>query len=180
VNSLKGELLLAGGGLLDLNFRQTVVLIAEHNDDGAVGVVLNRAASTPLSEAVPELTALPGTDDRLFVGGPVAPDNAVILAQFEHPDAADEIIFEDIGIHSPIDTPPVDPVVIRARVFAGYSGWGPGQLEAEMSSDAWLHTPAHVSDVFCGDPDELWREVIERMGPGYAMLRQMPFDPSAN
>lgn len=180
MESLKGKLLLAGGGLLDLNFRQTVILIAEHGEEGAVGVVLNRDASTTLSEAAPELCDLPGTGDNLFIGGPVAPANAIVLAQYEHPEVVAEIVFANVGIHRLEDGPVVDPVVMRARVFAGYAGWGPGQLEQEIASDAWISTPAHPDDVFCPNPAELWRDVLARMGPAYDMLRLMPFDPSSN
>jgi putative transcriptional regulator len=182
MEQLKGRLLIAGGGLLDLNFRQTVVLVAEHNEDGAVGVVLNRPATLTLTEAAPELTSLPGVDERIFLGGPVAPENAVILADFERPDMADSLVFGSIGLHGadPESAPVVDPIVTRARVFAGYAGWGPGQLEAEIASDAWITEPALPDDVFCTDPDDLWRRVLKRKGPRYEMLALMPFDPSTN
>jgi putative transcriptional regulator len=180
VESLKGSLLLAGGGLLDLNFRQTVILIVEHSEEGAIGVVLNRDASTPLAEAVPSLASLPKASGELFIGGPVAPQNVLVIAQYEHPETANSIIFGDVGVYSAAEKPPVDPIVLRARVFAGYAGWGPGQLEAEMAAGGWISTPALTEDVFSAEPGELWREVLRRLGPDYDMLRQMPFDPSLN
>jgi putative transcriptional regulator len=70
--------------------------------------------------------------------------------------------------------------VRRARVFAGYAGWGPGQLEGELEEGSWLVEPATPDDVFSATPDELWSEVVRRKGPDYTLLASMPFDPSAN
>jgi putative transcriptional regulator len=70
--------------------------------------------------------------------------------------------------------------IVRARVFAGYSGWAAGQLEEEIGEDAWLLTPATEADVFTGEPDRLWQRVIGRLGPAYAVMRTMPTDPAMN
>lgn len=181
MESLKGSLLIAGGGLLDLNFRQTVVLIAAHGEDGALGVVLNRPAGTTVGEAAPELAAIPGVDERLFVGGPVAPENAVVLARFVDPAESDALVFGSVGIYSAAPPgAPHGPEVLQARVFAGYAGWGPGQLESELAASAWLVEPATEADVFSDEPEELWRSVLRRKGPAYELLTLMPFDPSMN
>src|SRR5438876_5902673 len=97
VESLKGQLLIASGSLFDPNFRRTVVLIGEHNEEGALGVVLNRPAPVTIEEAVPPLASIVAPDDTLFFGGPVQPQSPVVLAEFEHPDFADLLVFGSIG-----------------------------------------------------------------------------------
>jgi putative transcriptional regulator len=180
VENLKGQLLLAGGGLFDPNFRRTVVLVGEHNDEGALGVVLNRPTAVSIQEAVPPLASIVTPDDRLFLGGPVQPQSPVVLAQFEHPDLADLLVFGSIGFMTGEALPQPGDGIRRARVFAGYSGWGPGQLEAEIEGDSWILEPALDDDVFTARPDDLWSMVLRRKGGGYRMLASMPFDPSLN
>jgi putative transcriptional regulator len=86
VDSLRGHLLISGASLVDPNFRRTVVLIGHHDEDGAVGVVLNRETEVAVEVAVPTLASLVPPGDRLFVGGPVQPQAAVVLADLEHPE----------------------------------------------------------------------------------------------
>ena len=180
METLRGHLLISNGGLFDPNFRHTVVLIGEHNADGALGVVLNRALNVSVQEAVPGLSALVPTGDPLFEGGPVQPAGPVLLAELEHPELADILVFGSVGFLVGEVSEEVGPGIVRARVFAGYSGWGPGQLEAEVESDSWLLEPARVGDVFTDAPDLLWSQVLERKGPQYRQLSRMPFDPSMN
>ena len=99
MDSLRGHLLLAATNLFDPNFRRTVVLITEHSDDGAMGLVLNRPAELPIDETVPDLEVYAdGAEDRLFVGGPVSADSVIVLAEFEDPDRSAGIVLEqDIG-----------------------------------------------------------------------------------
>src|ERR1035441_4380603 len=98
MKSFRGQLLIAGPGLLDPNFWRTVVLLVEHNDDAALGLVLNRPSETSVGEAVPELGELVDLDERLFIGGPVQPSAVIILAQFEEPTDAALIAFDDVGV----------------------------------------------------------------------------------
>lgn len=179
MEDLKGQLLVAGGGLLDPNFRQAVVMVAEHGAEGALGVVLNRPLEVPAAEAGPELEAIVTPGDSLFSGGPVQPQAAVIVAEFESPDANDEIVFGRVGLLGHID-PAAGARVRRARVYAGYAGWGPGQLERELADSSWIVEPALPEDVFTTEPSALWRTVLQRKGSRYAMLSLMPFDPSTN
>jgi len=180
VESLRGHLLIAGSGLLDPNFRHTVVLIGHHDEDGAVGVVLNRRSEVTVEDAAPPLAGLVEPGERLFFGGPVQPEAAVVLADLEHPDRAKVIAFGSIGF-LPEETDPEELGGIRrARVFAGYSGWAPGQLEAELEEGSWIIEPARETDVFTDDPDALWGAVLRRKGPRFALLASMPFDPSLN
>jgi putative transcriptional regulator len=180
VESLKGHLLIAGAGLFDPNFRRTVVLIGEHNDEGALGVVLNRPAPVLVAEAVPPLAALVGDEEPLFVGGPVQPQSPVILAEFEHPEMAGVLAFDSVGFLTGDVEAGAARAVRRARVFAGYAGWGSGQLEAELEESSWILEPALAEDVFTGEPGRLWSWVLRRKGGEFSMLATMPFDPSQN
>ena len=180
MESLRGHLLISNGGLFDPNFRHTVVLVGEHNADGALGVVLNRALNVTVQEAVPGLSGLVPVGESLFEGGPVQPASPVLLAELEHPELADVLVFGSVGFLVGEVSEEVGPGIVRARVFAGYSGWGPSQLEAEMEKDSWILEPARVGDVFTDAPDLLWSQVLERKGPEYRQLSWMPYDPSMN
>lgn len=180
MESLRGQLLISGGGLFDPNFRQTVVLVGEHGPEGAVGVVLNRTLEMTVGEAVPPLADLVGTDEPVFEGGPVAPGRPVLLAAVGHPDLLDVPAFGSVGFLTGEVPAPLESKIRRARVFAGHAGWGPGQLEAEMEEDAWILEPAREEDVFTDEPDQLWSRVLERKGPPYRRLSRIPFDPSTN
>jgi len=180
MESLKGQLLVAGPSLLDPNFRRTVVLVGEHTDEGALGVVLNRASEATVEDAVPELSALVDDDELVHVGGPVQPSAIVVVADFADPEQAGALILDSVGF-LPAE---VDPETIgelrRARVFAGYAGWGPGQLDEELDEGSWIVAPALAEDVFTGDPEELWSDVLRRKGGPFEVLALMPPDPSAN
>lgn len=180
MESLRGQLLISSGGLYDPNFRHTVVLIGEHNEDGALGVVLNRALDVTVSQAVPVLGDLVPPGDPLFQGGPVQPGSPVLLAEFIRPELADLLVFESVGFLVGEVEEGIEPGVRRARVYAGYSGWAPGQLEAEMDADSWIVEPALVEDVFTDSPDLLWSSVLRRKGPEFWQLSKMPYDPSMN
>lgn len=180
MESLKGQLLISGGGLFDPNFRHTVVLVGEHNAEGALGVVLNRPLDVSVADGIPPLAALVEPDEPLFQGGPVQPDQPVLLAEFASPGLADLPVFGAIGFLTGSVPSDVRPDVVRARVFAGYSGWGPGQLEAELDEGAWIIEKATEDDVFTRSPETLWSRVLRRMGPEYATLARIPFDPTMN
>ena len=180
MKSLRGQLLISSGGLYDPNFRHTVVLIGEHNADGALGVVLNRALDVTVEQAIPPLSDLVPPGAPLFQGGPVRPESPVLLAELADPDLVDILVFGSVGFLVGDVSKDVRPSVLRARVYAGYSGWGPGQLEAEMAGDSWIVEPAGVEDVFTDAPELLWSRVLERKGPEYRRLSRMPYDPSMN
>jgi putative transcriptional regulator len=180
VDSLGGSLLIAGPALWDPNFRRTVVLVGHHDEDGAVGVVLNRASNLEVAEAAPPLASLVGPGEHLFVGGPVQPQAAVVVADFEHPERAQVVAFGSIGFLPDEAEPEEIGRIRRARVYAGHAGWGPGQLEQELGEGSWIVEPARPDDVFTGDPERLWSEVVRRKGPKYRLLSTMPLDPSTN
>lgn len=180
MESLRGRLLISSGNLFDPNFRHTVVLVGEHNEQGALGVVLNRPLDVTVAEAVPVLGALVGPEELLFQGGPVQPSSPVLLAELAHPELADVLVFGTIGFLVGEVPEDVRPGIVMARVFAGYSGWGPGQLEREMEQGSWILEPAQQEDVFTDAPDLLWSRVLQRKGPEYQRLSRMPYDPSMN
>ncbi len=178
MDSLRGRLLIAGPTLLDPNFVRTVVLIGEHNEDGALGVVLNRPSDTTVGEAVPDLAWLGDGNDPVFVGGPVAETAVIVLAEWDDVSLAGALVEGDLGfVGSDADQPEqLDGAIRRARVFAGHAGWGPGQLEAELEQDAWIVEPADPEDPFArGD---LWSSALQRKGGAFAVLATMPSDPS--
>jgi putative transcriptional regulator len=180
-DSLQGKLLIASPTLLDPNFARTVVAIANHDDDGALGVVLNRPSETEVADAVPDLADLVDGGDVVHVGGPVQPAAIVVLAEFETPDDAAFLVTESVGLVS--DRTSIErlgDVTARRRVYAGYAGWGPGQLEAELEREDWILEPARPADVFTEEPEELWGAVLERKGGRYRLVARMPLDPSVN
>jgi putative transcriptional regulator len=180
VESLTGHLLISNSNLFDPNFRRTVLLIGHHDDDGAVGVVLNQPLGITVREAVPPLGGLVEPEEQLFDGGPVEPASVVVLADFLDPASAEILAMGSIGFLPPEAGEDIGDAIRRARVYAGYAGWGPGQLESELGEDSWVTTPALPGDVFHEDPVKLWEDVLRRLGPGYQMLRLMPRDPSMN
>jgi putative transcriptional regulator len=180
--SLKGQLLIASPSIHDPNFRRVVVYMTEHGLEGAMGLVLNRAAETTVGEAVPDLAWLADDDTVVHVGGPVAPQSVVVLAEFEEPALSALLVDDDLGfVPAEVDDASALTATLgRRRVFAGHAGWGPGQLEAEMEEESWIVEPATREDVFTADPEELWSLVLRRKGRQYALLSTMPMDPSLN
>jgi putative transcriptional regulator len=181
VRSLRGQLLVAGPGLFDPNFRRTVVLLGEHGEEGAMGLVLNRVSTVTVDDAVPPLAGLVGEEELVHVGGPVQPQAVVVLADFVEPQRAGALVLDTIGfLPGEVEDEAALGELRRARVFAGYAGWGPGQLEEELAEESWLVLPARSSDVFTDAPEALWADVLRRHGGGLAVLALLPEDPHAN
>jgi len=180
MENLKGQLLISSGGLYDPNFRHTVVLIGEHDENGALGVVLNRPLDVPVQQAVPPLSELVDQGEPVFQGGPVQPEGVVLLAEFTHPDQADLPVFGNVGFLMGEVDADVKWQVVQARIFAGYSGWGPGQLERELAENSWIIDPARDEDVFTGEPELLWSRVLRRKGPEFETMSRVPYDPNMN
>ncbi|MCB0865019.1 MAG: YqgE/AlgH family protein [Solirubrobacterales bacterium] len=180
MDSLRGKLLVASPALEDPNFVRSVVLITEHGPDGAMGIVLNRPADAEVVEVLPELAEI-AAEEPVFVGGPVQPDSLVVLGEFNDPDKAAWIVVADVGLVSAAtDLDELPAAVRRGRVYAGFSGWGPGQLESELEEDAWIIEPPIPPELFPDDPETLWSAVLERKGGQYALVARMPEDPSLN
>ena len=180
VQSLRGHLLVAGPGLVDPNFRRTVVLVGEHSEEGAMGVVLNRPTPATVAEALPELSTLVDDSGVVHVGGPVQPSAIVVLAEFEDPERAASLVVGSVGF-LPAEVDPEELGELRqTRVFAGYAGWGPRQLDSELDEGSWIVEPALPDDVFVESSRDLWSEVLRRKGGPFGFLALMPPDPSSN
>jgi putative transcriptional regulator len=181
MDSLRGQLLVAGPTLLDQNFWRTVVLVVEHTDEGALGLVLNRPSETSVGEAVPQLEELLDPAERLYIGGPVQPSAVIVLAEFEDSTDAALLAFGDVGVLGTGSDDNDAPAGVRSgRAFLGHAGWGPGQLDGEVERGDWILEPAKHKDAFSADAPRLWSEVLTRKGGSYALLARMPADPSMN
>jgi putative transcriptional regulator len=179
---LKGQLLLDSGQLGGSFFERTVILICEHNAEGAFGLVLNRATGNKVGEML--VADLPAAlkENPLYLGGPVQPTALSYL----HTDSfiPDANVMPNLVLGHSLDTllelgDSFSPTR-KIKMFAGYSGWSPGQLEEELKRDAWLIHPASLELVFESDPTKLWQTVLQQKGWKYRLLSQMPEDPSRN
>jgi putative transcriptional regulator len=186
----KGRLLVASPTLEDPNFRRSVVFLLAADEDGALGVILNRPSETPVGEIVPAWGLHTSEPRVLFSGGPVQPNAAICVgrAATEVPtqDPDDEssgysALVDDLGTVDLHRSPEEIEVPLHGlRVFTGYSGWGPGQLEEEIESGAWFVLEGRHSDVLSADPEGLWPRVLRRQGGWLAVLARHPVDASLN
>jgi putative transcriptional regulator len=180
---LRGKLLVATPGLEDPNFFRTVVLLLEHNTDGAVGVVLNRPSAVVMADALPTWAPHAADPAVVFVGGPVQPDSAIALGRAVGDGATQGFaaLFGDVGTvdleRSPAE---VEPPIERLRVFAGYAGWGPGQLESELAASGWFVLEPEPGDPWSAEPAELWRTVLRRQRGAARVFADFPLDPATN
>ena len=172
--SLKGKLLIAAPSLFDY-FRRTVVLVLEHSPDGAMGVVLNRESETRVAEAVPVLSPYAEPEELVRIGGPVAPEAVVALGDFDDIEEAGTPVVGSLGT---LDPDADNQSVRRIRVYAGYAGWAPGQLDGELDAEAWVVIPADPGDPF--EQGDIWSDALRRKGGSYRLLATMPADPSLN
>ena len=177
MDSLAGQLLVSSPTLFDPNFRRTVVLMAHHDDEGAMGVILTRPTDLRVGDAHADLADLPA-DEVVYSGGPVQPETLIVLIEFEEDDVDAAIVGSVSFLPPELSTD--DVRALRARVFAGYAGWGAGQLEAELEEGSWIVVSAQPDDVFAADPDELWKTVLHRKGGKFTLIASMPFDPGLN
>ncbi|MFL6140098.1 MAG: YqgE/AlgH family protein [Frankiaceae bacterium] len=179
--ALRGQLLVATPALEDPNFRRAVVLILEHNADGAIGVVLNRPSQAPLAEALPSWQLAVSDPQVVFVGGPVQRTAALGLGWVPRgmPGGGLRVLDDCVGTLD-LDSDPGTLPLAGARVFAGYAGWGGGQLEAEIATGSWYVLEALPGDAFTHAPDRLWRIVLRRQGGNLAFVSLFPDDPTMN
>jgi putative transcriptional regulator len=150
---------------------------------GALGLVLNRPSETDLADAVPEWGALACEPPTVFVGGPVSPEAVIALAQSAERDERDGWVPIRPGIGTvDLARPPgeLSVTIDRVRVFVGYAGWAPGQLENELAQNAWFVVDFDLTDAFDADPDGLWRRVLGRQNSRIAIFANSPGDPSVN
>jgi putative transcriptional regulator len=182
LDSLRGRLLVASPPLVDPNFDRTVVLMLEHGVDGALGIVLNRPSDTDLDDVLPEWRPLAADPTVVFSGGPVSPDAVIALARGNG--ATIEGFVPVLGDLGTIDLA-LDPLDLGApldalRVFVGYAGWAPGQLEGELAQGGWFTAELDPNDPFVTTPENLWRAVLRRQRGKVAVFANFPDDPSNN
>ncbi len=181
----KGRLLVATPPLEDPHFDRTVVFMLEHHDEGAIGVVINRPSIESLDVPLDRWIDLQSAPSSVFSGGPVEENALIALAETKLVmSEGDEHLSPIAGTIASADLT-ADPALVAAevrgvRVFRGYAGWGPGQLEGEIESGAWLVLDSEPGDVFSDDPDELWRNVLRRQPGRLAWLADAPDDLSSN
>jgi putative transcriptional regulator len=185
--TLTGRLLVASTKLGDPNFDRSVVLVLDHGDDGALGVVLNRPTPVPVGEILEpwQDQARLAPPDVVFRGGPVSPDAVIGLARSSSLPTVSgppwRVVLATVGTVD-LSVPPHDqPVTLSgARLYSGYSGWAPDQLEAELAEGAWFVLDAVAADVFCADAERLWHDVMRRQGGALSLLATYPSHPSLN
>ncbi|MFT4036462.1 MAG: YqgE/AlgH family protein [Patulibacter sp.] len=181
MEDLRGKLLVAHPKLGERAFSRTVVLLAAHDEAGALGLILNRPTALEVAEVAATVAVLP-CDGVVYEGGPVEPDGLVVLADFL-PTIEDQLEIDGtLGLVRSDNGPPseVAPHIDRCRVYAGHAGWGPGQLEHELAEQAWLVTDRLPGDLFSNDAERLWLRVLERLGGSFAQLAHPPDDPRLN
>lgn len=181
--SLAGRLVVAAPVMQDPNFDHAVVLILEHGQDGALGIVLNRPTEADVFEALPRWESLAAEPTVIFVGGPVAPTAAICVARAGAPgeEAGWKPLFGGLGtVDLERDPDDLGTAVEKVRVFAGYTGWGPGQLDDEIEEGAWFVLDALPADALSAEPATLWEAVLRRQGGQLALLANFPPDPSLN
>jgi putative transcriptional regulator len=179
---LRGRLLVATPPLVDPNFDRSVVLLLEHGEDGALGIILNRPSETALATVLPEWHKLATAPGVVFSGGPVAPEAVIALARGGE-DGADgwvSVLGEVGTVDVSRDPADVGAQLDALRIFVGYSGWSPGQLELELEQEAWFVVAAESGDPFSPHPDQLWRDVLRRQRGRVAMFANYPEDPETN
>ncbi|MFF1375760.1 YqgE/AlgH family protein [Streptomyces sp. NPDC058308] len=196
VSSLTGRLLVATPALADPNFDRAVVLLLDHDEEGSLGVVLNRPTPVGVGDILEGWGDLAGAPGVVFQGGPVSLDSALGIAVIPGDEGAAQGARSRAGREDPVgfrrvhgaiglvdlEAPPelLAAALGSLRIFAGYSGWGPGQLEDELVDGAWYVVESEPGDVSSPDPERLWRAVLRRQRSELAMVATYPDDPSLN
>lgn len=187
-----GRLLVAAPALGDPNFARSVVLLLEHSDEGSLGVIINRPTDLMVVEVLDSWSPLASDPDVVFQGGPVGLDGALALAALRdrarvgspadlpQPDGWRRV-YGDLGLVDLDAEPEVLAASLRSlRIFAGYAGWGPRQLEAELAQEAWYVVDSEPSDAFSAQPERLWGDVLRRQRGEIAFAATRPADPTLN
>ena len=191
---LAGHLLVAAPRLADPNFSRRVVLVLDHGEPGALGVVLDRPGGVRVGELMPQWQEWATAPAELFTGGPVARNALIGLVRLGSRDSATDgsalcpsgwrlLVDGDrpVGTVDLAEDPtPVAPAFVGARLFSGYAGWDSGQLEAEIEEGSWYVVPADAADPISADPEGLWRRVLRRQGGALALVSGFPEDPAMN
>ncbi|AFG37449.1 YqgE/AlgH family protein [Spirochaeta africana] len=191
--NLAGHFLISETDLVDPNFYRTVVLITDHSPEGAFGLVVNRSAEVYIQDLVPEFAGVPAGSIPVYIGGPVEQQYLFLLHDgldgLELPDPAVRplpgLVFQPLtetiaAVLREKITRDTEGIQQHIHVFAGYSGWGPGQLESELHEGAWMTHPASAEIIFHKKPEQGWQEAMSRKGDIYRIIAQTGFKPSMN
>lgn len=181
-----GTLLISSTDLLEPTFARSVVYIMEHNDGGSLGVVINRMSETPVHNVLPQWTDLAASPRALFIGGPVNQDSAVCLGVVKH--GVDPRGYSGLRplngrvamVDLDADVEALAEVLEGVRVFAGYAGWGIGQLDAELEHDSWLLASALPRDLLAPPTVDVWADVLRRQPWPLPLLATHPIDVTPN
>mgnify|MGYP003394214611 CR=1 FL=1 len=180
--SLKGQFLIAVPSLRDPNFARSVVLICEHESSGALGLVLNRPSDIRVAEALSDIDGAEKIGGTLWHGGPVQSSNVFILHDFDDVDGRD--VAGALRFGSDIDLLRrlliADPAATRFRLFAGYAGWGAGQLEHELSEQSWIIHEADPKSALSMAGPRSWNDILQSKGGPYSLMALTPPDPTLN
>lgn len=182
MHSVKARLIVAtpqiGAGV----FARSVVFMIEHDIAGALGVIVNRPLDASVDEVLPQWAGLVNAPICMFEGGPVQDDSALALgiAGTGGPPRAWQHMAGRVGLVDLEGPLPRPQDLSGLRVFVGYAGWLPGQLEAEMAGGAWVVADAREHDLVCARPEQLWREVLRRQNSDVRYLATFPTDPAIN
>ena len=182
-----GSLLIASATLVDPNFARCVLLILDSNDEGSLGVILNQPSETPVGEVLTPWRDVVNPPGVFFRGGPVELNAALALGSLASSTAVDDApigwrqVDDSLGLVD-LDASPDDFLgrLSGLRIYAGYAGWGAGQLDDEIAEGSWHVVPARRSDLFSDNPERLWREILRRQPPPLSMLATLPADASLN
>lgn len=177
--SFAGSFLISRPELIDPNFDGSLTLVLEHNEDGAVGVIVNRPTTVKVADVFPEWADVVAEPALLFEGGPVETDSLIALGWGPHGES--DLPLGLVGIDLEEQVPLVLAQGIeRVRLFSGYAGWGVGQLEGELANGAWWVVPCELDDLFRSDPAEIWPSVLRRNGGELAWFAHYPTDHTLN
>lgn len=175
-----GMLLVATPGMHDVTFDRTVIFLLEHDESSSMGLVLNRPSDMLAADAIPQLPTF-ARPERLYVGGPVEQDTALVLAEPVDPAAPDMYFMHDgIGLLDLGVEHGITCQLERARAFSGYAGWGPRQLETELRHGSWILARCQPSDLWDQDHQHLWARVMARQGTMSEFLNAYPEQPWLN
>ncbi|MDX6298395.1 MAG: putative transcriptional regulator [Nocardioidaceae bacterium] len=181
--ALDGQLLVATPRLVDPNFARTVILVLNHDEDGALGVVINRPSDLAVADVLPVWSDAVALPPMVFGGGPVGRDSAlaVAIALGGGPPSGFQRVAAGYGLVD-LDAQPGDitPGVVGLRIFSGYAGWAAGQLEDEIGEGSWYVVSAAPGDLLSSEPQTLWRQVLRRQPGELAYLASFPDEPSMN
>lgn len=176
-SSLSGHLLIATPIINGPPFHRSVIYIGEHDATGALGVILNSPTHLTVLEVLPDLAHLASDPPVIHLGGPVQTDAAMVVVQSETREFAMETTFADIGLVDPAAPP---PDTTQLRVYAGFAGWGPDQLETEIAMGSWWSTVARREDLFASEGTDLWANAVRRVGGRTSFYLTYPEDPAMN